>query len=258
MLNSKSTKEPYWFRLSYIKCRNLTNIFYCYFYFVLLIFTTFFSYAVTSSNNENSMNNFDGSGAFSDQFKNGSQMFNGNPDDEPGDDIEQGSGNSEGSGFSIKADDQSLDNINMSKIPDVTSHNNFDLNNQKTILSKPINNYNDRVITTIVSSTSEINLIMTTSTPLNIVVTKPSLSKLPPLINDEEKSLDSFEMLKSGILAAIIGGALVGVLLTILLVMFVVYRMRKKDEGSYSLDTSHQPPNYCYGYQKTSTKEFYA
>lgn len=75
------------------------------------------------------------------------------------------------------------------------------MNNQKTILSKPINNYNDRVITTIVSSTSEINLIMTTSTPLNIVVTKPSLSKLPPLINDEEKSLDSFEMLKSGILA---------------------------------------------------------
>lgn len=34
-----------------------------------------------------------------------------------------------------------------------------------------------------------------------------------------------------GILAAVIGGAVVGLLCAILLVMFIVYRMRKKDEG---------------------------
>lgn len=58
---------------------------------------------------------------------------------------------------------------------------------------------------------------------------------------------------------AISGGAVVGLLLTILLVMFVVYRMRKKDEGSYALDEGqHQPPHYSYAYQKAPTKEFYA
>ncbi|VDM12994.1 unnamed protein product [Wuchereria bancrofti] len=44
----------------------------------------------------------------------------------------------------------------------------------------------------------------------------------------------------------------------ILLVMFVVYRMRKKDEGSYALDEPKQPPQYSYAYQKAPTKEFYA
>jgi hypothetical protein len=36
--------------------------------------------------------------------------------------------------------------------------------------------------------------------------------------------------------------------------------MRKKDEGSYSLDEPHQnhPPHYSYAYQKAPTKEFYA
>lgn len=51
---------------------------------------------------------------------------------------------------------------------------------------------------------------------------------------------------------------MVGVLAVILLVMFIVYRMRKKDEGSYALDEPKQPPHYSYAYQKSPTKEFYA
>lgn len=51
---------------------------------------------------------------------------------------------------------------------------------------------------------------------------------------------------------------MVGVLAVILLVMFIVYRMRKKDEGSYALDEPKQPPHYSYAYQKAPTKEFYA
>ncbi|VDP17860.1 unnamed protein product [Soboliphyme baturini] len=57
---------------------------------------------------------------------------------------------------------------------------------------------------------------------------------------------------------AVIGGAVVGLLAAILLVMFVVYRMRKKDEGSYALDESKCPPSYPYAYQKAPTREFYA
>lgn len=61
-----------------------------------------------------------------------------------------------------------------------------------------------------------------------------------------------------GILAAVIGGAVVGLLCAILLVMFIVYRMRKKDEGSYILD---EPAKRTLGgnlYTKTPNKEFYA
>uniref|UniRef100_A0A915J1C5 Syndecan n=1 Tax=Romanomermis culicivorax TaxID=13658 RepID=A0A915J1C5_ROMCU len=57
---------------------------------------------------------------------------------------------------------------------------------------------------------------------------------------------------------AVIGGAVVGLLAAILLVMFVVYRMRKKDEGSYVLDEPKAPPTYPYAYHKAPAREFYA
>ncbi|XP_006813762.2 syndecan-3-like [Saccoglossus kowalevskii] len=59
------------------------------------------------------------------------------------------------------------------------------------------------------------------------------------------------------ILAAIIAGGVIALLSAILLVMFIVYRMRKKDEGSYSLDEpkKYKDPNM---YWKDTGKEFYA
>ena len=39
-----------------------------------------------------------------------------------------------------------------------------------------------------------------------------------------------------GILAAVIGGAVLGLLFAVLLVMFILYRIRKKDEGVYTLE----------------------
>ncbi|KFD55834.1 hypothetical protein M514_03273 [Trichuris suis] len=69
-------------------------------------------------------------------------------------------------------------------------------------------------------------------------------------------SFDSF--LRPGILAAVIGGSVVGLLVAILLITLVVYRMRKKDEGSYALDESKTPPAYPYAYHKAPTREFYA
>jgi len=59
-----------------------------------------------------------------------------------------------------------------------------------------------------------------------------------------------------GIMAAVIGGAVVGLLCAILLVMFIIYRMRKKDEGSYPLDDSKPLKNYAYA--KAPSKEFFA
>ncbi|XP_049826458.1 syndecan isoform X2 [Aethina tumida] len=59
-----------------------------------------------------------------------------------------------------------------------------------------------------------------------------------------------------GILAAVIGGAVVGLLCAILVVMFIVYRMRKKDEGSYALGEPKQSPTQN-SYNR-GNKEFYA
>ncbi|KRX16335.1 Serine incorporator 1 [Trichinella nelsoni] len=72
----------------------------------------------------------------------------------------------------------------------------------------------------------------------------------------EPADINSF--LRPGILAAVIGGSVVGLLAAILLIMFIVYRMRKKDEGSYALDDSKTPPSYPYAYHKAPTREFYA
>ncbi|XP_013785878.1 syndecan-like [Limulus polyphemus] len=62
---------------------------------------------------------------------------------------------------------------------------------------------------------------------------------------------------QTGTLCAVIGGAIVGLLCAILVVIFIVYRMRKKDEGSYPLG---EPKRFPLGnpYTPGSSKEFYA
>lgn len=77
-------------------------------------------------------------------------------------------------------------------------------------------------------------------------------------VNGLHQSSSSLVMTQPGILAGIIGGALVGLLCAVLLVMFIVYRMRKKDEGSYALDErKHYSPS-THQYSQAPTKEFYA
>ncbi|CAF3307109.1 unnamed protein product, partial [Rotaria sp. Silwood2] len=57
--------------------------------------------------------------------------------------------------------------------------------------------------------------------------------------------------------SGIIGGICIGMVSAILLVMFIVYRMRKKDEGSYALEEGpRKSPTHAYS--KVSSKEFYA
>lgn len=59
-------------------------------------------------------------------------------------------------------------------------------------------------------------------------------------------------------LLAIIGGAVVGLLFSILVVMFIVYRMRKKDEGSYALDEPKRSPTANSYAKNANNREFYA
>ncbi|XP_068927950.1 syndecan-4 isoform X1 [Petaurus breviceps papuanus] len=56
---------------------------------------------------------------------------------------------------------------------------------------------------------------------------------------------------KTEVLAALIAGGAVGLLFAIFLVLLLIYRMKKKDEGSY--DLGKKPI-----YKKAPTKEFYA
>jgi len=62
---------------------------------------------------------------------------------------------------------------------------------------------------------------------------------------------------KPGILVGIIGGVVIGMLSAILLVMFIIYRMRKKDEGSYALEEGpRKSPSHAY--TRVSSREFFA
>lgn len=73
----------------------------------------------------------------------------------------------------------------------------------------------------------------------------------------KSKSRPTSFFAQPGTLAAVIGGAVVGLLCAILCVMFVVYRMRKKDEGSYALDEPKRSPT-VNAYAKHPSREFYA
>uniref|UniRef100_A0A8C6ZD72 Syndecan n=1 Tax=Nothoprocta perdicaria TaxID=30464 RepID=A0A8C6ZD72_NOTPE len=55
---------------------------------------------------------------------------------------------------------------------------------------------------------------------------------------------------------SVIAGGVVGLVFAVFLVVFMLYRMKKKDEGSYSLD---EPKQSNGGYQKPhKQEEFYA
>ncbi|XP_027004286.1 syndecan-2 [Tachysurus fulvidraco] len=60
---------------------------------------------------------------------------------------------------------------------------------------------------------------------------------------------------RTEVLAAVIAGGVIGFLFAIFLILLLVYRMRKKDEGSYDLGERKSSGAV---YQKAPTKEFYA
>ncbi|KAJ3609041.1 hypothetical protein NHX12_023568 [Muraenolepis orangiensis] len=80
-------------------------------------------------------------------------------------------------------------------------------------------------------------------------VSTPSSVKEPI----EVRSENLFQ--RTEVLAAVIAGGVIGFLFAIFLILLLVYRMRKKDEGSYDLG-ERKPAGAAY--QKAPTKEFYA
>jgi len=90
--------------------------------------------------------------------------------------------------------------------------------------------------------------------------------------SDEDVKSEALTALMThpAVLAAIIVGGVLTILFIVLLVMFVVYRMRKKDEGSYSLDDpktmivgidhhqQQQTSSVVYIKAPTNDREFYA
>ncbi|CAL8104951.1 unnamed protein product [Calicophoron daubneyi] len=60
-----------------------------------------------------------------------------------------------------------------------------------------------------------------------------------------------------GVIAGIVGSVVVVLLLLILFILFCIYRLRKKDEGSYALDEPKKLPT-TNSYTRAPTREFYA
>lgn len=75
----------------------------------------------------------------------------------------------------------------------------------------------------------------------------------PPQEASEVRTENLFQ--RTEVLAAVIAGGVIGFLFAIFLILLLVYRMRKKDEGSY--DLGERKPSGA-AYQKAPTKEFYA
>uniref|UniRef100_A0A8C8RW51 Syndecan n=1 Tax=Pelusios castaneus TaxID=367368 RepID=A0A8C8RW51_9SAUR len=117
------------------------------------------------------------------------------------------------------------------------------------------------------------------TTTLKIQTKIPAQTKSPEEIDDKEKSRktnsnanknksdpgEDADVLtekhsenlfqRTEVLAAVIAGGVIGFLFAIFLILLLVYRMRKKDEGSY--DLGERKPSSA-AYQKAPTKEFYA
>uniref|UniRef100_A0A8D0L3R4 Syndecan n=1 Tax=Sphenodon punctatus TaxID=8508 RepID=A0A8D0L3R4_SPHPU len=103
-----------------------------------------------------------------------------------------------------------------------------------------------------------------------IAATSRTLPKIPPTsdapkaetttlktqtkIPAQTKSPEETDKEKIQVLAAVVAGGVIGFLFAIFLILLLVYRMRKKDEGSYDLGEC-KPSSAAY--QKAPTKEFY-
>lgn len=217
-----------------------------------------------------------------------------NPDDEDGDVVEGSGDGFEGSGVPPESIDDKRKPVHNIKQPEMPSENGrgqtTTLANQQDMLSRLTNIVQQTTAkttaliakTTAITTTSpsvpttrSTTTTLSTSTspttfvppPRFILPSSTQQTPLPPTLRTLRPQPPTYmldptgtlEQLKPGMFALIIGAVVVSVLLIILLVTYVFYRIRKKDEGSYSCEEpSRQPHHYSYAYQKASIKEFYA
>ncbi|XP_028673075.1 syndecan-2 [Erpetoichthys calabaricus] len=116
----------------------------------------------------------------------------------------------------------------------------------KMIPKKPTRTEQPDVITE--EGRSSDDLISTTSKP-----SKTASGNVNTDVSAEKHPESLFQ--RKEVLAAVIAGGIIGFLFAIFLILLLVYRMRKKDEGSYDLG-ERKPSSTAY--QKAPTKEFYA
>jgi syndecan 2 len=145
------------------------------------------------------------------------------------------------------------DNIN-NKNDKNNNYNSWNTDNVNKYDNYNANNDEDIQLTDDVKTTIQIQQVTTTTQQPTTVV---KLTTKPTIVGNSNIHPTSF-FAQPGILAAVVGGAVVGLLCAILLVMFIVYRMRKKDEGSYSLDEPRRSPNAAHLYAKANSREFFA
>lgn len=172
---------------------------------------------------------------------------------------------SEGSG-----DDQQY-GTQVNTPPPRNNNNNNNLDNNNNNYGNQGSNWQDNVQVTPKPETpydpySEVERESQPGNGEDIIVDPPQTTFASPIDNNNvirhnndksrTKSPTSF-FAQPGTMAAVIGGAVVGLLCAILCVMFVVYRMRKKDEGSYALDEPKRSPT-VNSYSKPPSREFYA
>lgn len=142
----------------------------------------------------------------------------------------------------VNGEQQSLDDISDSNDNDANDDDsNDDVDEEEEDLNDSSQTNNEESETEQIANKPSADVSSTIVTP----PFKSSRSKLLSIIS------------KPGILAGIVGGAIIGILTAVLLIMFIVYRMRKKDEGSYALEETKKPLN-AYDYRHCPTKEFYA
>lgn len=84
--------------------------------------------------------------------------------------------------------------------------------------------------------------------PGEVDIIHPDVEPLPPKAWYEKILHQPF------LLAIVIGGIVLVLVVVVLMLMFCVYRMRKKDEGSYSLDE----PRQTFNYTRAKDQEFFA
>lgn len=88
------------------------------------------------------------------------------------------------------------------------------------------------------------------------VVVEPDHRNQPPV--DQGATGASQGLLdRKEVLGGVIAGGLVGLIFAVCLVGFMLYRMKKKDEGSYSLEEPKQANGGAYQ-KPTKQEEFYA
>ncbi|MBN3294570.1 SDC4 protein, partial [Polypterus senegalus] len=183
---------------------------------------------------------FEGSGGFPDDkdfsFQGGNTLDSEDYDDDDDDSDEYGiSGSGEGSPVD-EEDDDNYDDDNSAEI---------------TKVNQPDSDSNDipeeNVITDVDDANQESTVENNEVVPPGFQDVDVSSNKVMPISQVATENI--FE--KTEVLAALIAGGAVGLLFASLLILLLIYRMKKKDEGSY--DLGRKPI-----YTKAPTTEIYA